>query len=75
MQTWFGPKGLEFGRTRVEMKAVETVYHLRRNHPRRMRTMIPAHVWALVAPYGIVPEAGETDEPSRGFAPALPPKA
>jgi coenzyme F420 hydrogenase subunit beta len=48
-----GPRGLEFARARVEMKAVETVLHLRRRLPRRMRTMIPPHVWALVAPYGL----------------------
>lgn len=60
MQTRFGPRGLEFARARVEMKAVETVMHLRRAHPRRMRNMIPAHIWTLVAPYGIKPDAGET---------------
>jgi coenzyme F420 hydrogenase subunit beta len=62
LQPRFGPRGLEFARTRVEMKAVETVYHLRRNHPRRMRHMIPAHIWTLVAPYGITPEKGEQTE-------------
>jgi coenzyme F420 hydrogenase subunit beta len=35
------------------MKAVETVLHLRRAHPARMKHMVPAHVWALVAPYGL----------------------
>jgi coenzyme F420 hydrogenase subunit beta len=35
------------------MKAVETVVHLARERPRRMRTMIPAHVWDLVKPYGL----------------------
>ncbi len=54
-----GPKGLEFARTRVEMKAVETVLHLRRAMPRKMKSMIPAHVWALVAAYDISPETGE----------------
>lgn len=54
-----GPRGLEFARARVEMKAVETVLHLRRQHPRRMKTMIPDHVWALVEPYGLKPEEGE----------------
>ncbi len=48
-----GPRGLEFARARVEMKAVETVLHLRRAHPARMKHMVPAHVWALVAPYGL----------------------
>ena len=50
---------LEFARARLEMKAVETVLHLRRERPRRMRHMIPAHVWALVKPYGLGPRDGE----------------
>lgn len=54
-----GPRGLEFARARVEMKAVETVLHLRREQPRRMRHMIPAHVWSLVRPYGLAPRAEE----------------
>jgi coenzyme F420 hydrogenase subunit beta len=54
-----GPRGLEFARTRVEMKAVETVLHLRRAHPRRMRAMVPPHIWALVEPYGLRPQPGE----------------
>jgi len=36
-----GPKGLEFARARVEMKAVETILHLRRAHPRRLKNMVP----------------------------------
>ena len=48
-----GPRGLEFARARVEMKAVETVLHLARQAPRRMRHMVPAHVWKLVEPYGL----------------------
>lgn len=55
-----GPKGLEFARTRIEMKAAETVLHLRRAHPRRMKTMIPDHVWRLLRPYGLAPGPGET---------------
>lgn len=58
VQPRFGPRGLEFARARVEMKAVETVLHLRRAAPRRMRHMVPAHVWALVAPYGLTPRDG-----------------
>lgn len=54
-----GPRGLEFARTRVEMKAAETVLHLRRQHPRRLRTMGPAHIWALLAPYGLAPAPDE----------------
>ena len=59
-----GPRGLEFARARVEMKAVETVLHLRRNLPRRMKNMVPPHVWALVAPYGLSPREGEMPEPA-----------
>lgn len=54
-----GPRGLEFARARVEMKAVETVLHLRRAAPRRMKSMVPAHVWALVEPYGLKPGPDE----------------
>ena len=62
-----GPRGLEFARARVEMKAVETVLHLRRAEPARMKWMIPAHVWKLVEPYGLAPADGET----RSDAPKL----
>ena len=54
-----GPRGLEFARARVEMKAVETVLHLRRAKPRRVKSMIPDHVWRLVEPYGLRPGEGE----------------
>ena len=59
----FGPRGLEFARARVEMKAVETILHLRREQPRRLKNMVPPHVWRLVAPYGLSPTA---DEKPRG---------
>ena len=59
-----GPKGLEFARARVEMKAAETILHLRRAHPRRMKHMIPDHVWRLMAPYGLTPEPGERTKPN-----------
>jgi coenzyme F420 hydrogenase subunit beta len=54
-----GPRGLEFARARVEMKAVETVVHLRREQPARMKSMVPAHVWTLVQPYGLQPDDTE----------------
>ncbi len=54
-----GPRGLEFARARVEMKAVETVLHLRMQRPGRMKNMIPDHVWKLVAGYGVTPREGE----------------
>jgi coenzyme F420 hydrogenase subunit beta len=54
-----GPRGLEFARARVEMKAIETVLHLRQQAPRRLKSMVPDHVWALVKPYGLKPQHGE----------------
>ena len=66
-----GPKGLEFARARVEMKAAETVLHLRREHPTRMSRMVPDHVWQVLKPYGIKPLG-----PERGLAkpPPEPPR-
>ncbi len=58
-----GPRGLEFARARVEMKAVESVIHLRREEPKRMKSMIPQHVWSLVKPYGLV--KGDDEGPSQ----------
>jgi coenzyme F420 hydrogenase subunit beta len=54
-----GPRGLEFARARVEMKAIETVLHLRRAMPAKMKNMVPDHVWALVERYGLTPQDGE----------------
>lgn len=62
VQRWFGPKGLEFARARVEMKALETVLHLRHAARAKMKHMIPEHVWRLVEPYGLRPEPGERVE-------------
>jgi coenzyme F420 hydrogenase subunit beta len=57
-----GPRGLEFARARVEMKAAETVLHLRRNEKARMKNMVPRHVWELVSPYDLDPEDDEQRE-------------
>jgi coenzyme F420 hydrogenase subunit beta len=54
-----GPRGLEFARARVEMKAAETIIHLRREKPQRLKTMVPSHVWKLMKPYGVIPQMGE----------------
>ncbi len=54
-----GPRGLEFARARVEMKAIETVIHLRREQPARLRSMAPPHIWPLVEPYGLHPQDRE----------------
>ncbi|MFN7269610.1 MAG: Coenzyme F420 hydrogenase/dehydrogenase, beta subunit C-terminal domain [Cereibacter sp.] len=59
LQPRLGPRGLEFARARVEMKAVETVLHLRRAFPARIKNMVPDHVWRLVQPYGLEPGADE----------------
>jgi coenzyme F420 hydrogenase subunit beta len=66
-----GPRGLEFARARLEMKAIETVLHLRRHEPARVKYMVPDHVWALVEPYGLTPEPGERAD----RAPAVTPEA
>jgi coenzyme F420 hydrogenase subunit beta len=60
LQPRIGPRGVEFARTRVEMKAIETVLHLRRAYPARIKNMVPAHIWRLVAPYGLTPDKSET---------------
>lgn len=46
-----GPRGLEFARTRVEMKALETLVHLEREEPARIKHMVPEHVIHLARPY------------------------
>jgi coenzyme F420 hydrogenase subunit beta len=58
-----GPRGLEFARTRVEMKAIETVLHLRREQPAKIASMVPKHIWPLVEPYGITPTEQEIHKP------------
>ena len=58
-----GPRGIEFARARLEMKAVETVLHLRREEPAKMKNMIPDHVWDLAAPYDVTPQEGERQKP------------
>jgi coenzyme F420 hydrogenase subunit beta len=62
-----GPRGLEFARARVEMKAIETVIHLRREQPARLRSMTPPHIWPLVEPYGLHRNDEETSpaDPTR----------
>jgi coenzyme F420 hydrogenase subunit beta len=41
------------------MKALETVLHLRRQHPKRVRHMVPQHVRRLVAAYDLRPTVEE----------------
>jgi coenzyme F420 hydrogenase subunit beta len=64
-----GPRGLEFARTRVEMKAIETIVHLRREEPQRMKSMIPDYIWALAAPLGLT---AAPDERTKAQPASLP---
>lgn len=71
LQPRLGPKGLEFARARVEMKAAETILHLRHSAPAKIKSMVPAHVWDIAAPYGLIPSdrdrpdaSGEQPRPS-----------
>jgi coenzyme F420 hydrogenase subunit beta len=59
LQPRIGPRGLEFARARVEMKAVETILHLRRAFPARVKNMVPPHVWRVAARYGLTPGQDE----------------
>lgn len=63
LQPRIGPRGLEFARARLEMKAAETILHLRREAPAKMKNMIPEHVWKIAAPYGLTPQEGEEPVP------------
>jgi len=56
-----GPRGLEFARTRVEMKAIESILHLRRELPQRVKHLVPNHIWDLANPYGLNPQSFEKE--------------
>ncbi len=60
LQPRIGPRGLEFARARVEMKAIETILHLRRSHPARIKNMVPGHVWRVAERYGLIARPDET---------------
>ena len=64
LQPRIGPRGLEFARARVEMKAAETVLHLAREAPAKMKNMIPEHVRILATTLGLDPETGQSREQS-----------
>ncbi|TFL19193.1 Coenzyme F420 hydrogenase/dehydrogenase, beta subunit C-terminal domain [Jannaschia formosa] len=72
LQPRIGPRGMEFARARLEMKAVETILHLRRAAPNRLRHMVPDHVWTLAAPYGLTPRDREMRAKVRSDPPASP---
>lgn len=48
-----GPRGLEFARCRVEMKAAETLIHLAREEPAKMKNMVPDHIYKITEPYNL----------------------
>ena len=55
----FGPRGLEFAKARIEMKAIESIIHLRTTAPHKMKNMVPDHVWKLAKSYGLEPQLDE----------------
>ena len=59
LQPRIGPRGLEFARARVEMKAIESILPLRRAHPARIKNMVPDHVWSAAEPYDLTPTQDE----------------
>ncbi len=56
----FGPRGLEFAKARIEMKAIESIIHLRNTAPHKIKNMVPDHVWKLAKRYGLEPQNAET---------------
>lgn len=57
-----GPRGMEFARTRLEMKAIETILHLRKKSPSKIKNMVPDHVWKLAEPYGLTRDQKPDDK-------------
>ncbi|WP_448581049.1 Coenzyme F420 hydrogenase/dehydrogenase, beta subunit C-terminal domain [Thermaurantiacus sp.] len=58
LMPFLAPKGLEFARARVEMKAIETLLHLERYAPAKMKHMVPPHVRAIAERYGLATATG-----------------
>lgn len=55
----FGPRGIEFAKARVEMKAIESIIHLRNTMPHKVKNMVPDNVWQLVEKYGLKQQSDE----------------
>lgn len=55
----FGPRGLEFAKARIEMKAIESVIHLRNTAPHKIKNMVPGYIWRLTNMYGLEPRKDE----------------
>jgi coenzyme F420 hydrogenase subunit beta len=47
------------------MKAIETVLHLRRELPKKMKNMVPEHVWKIAKPYQLTPNDEEQKDSAR----------
>ena len=47
------------------MKAIETVLHLRRELPKKMKNMVPGHVWKIAKPYNLTPNEGELKDSAK----------
>jgi coenzyme F420 hydrogenase subunit beta len=58
----FGPRGLEFAKARIEMKAIESIIHLRNTAPHKIKNMVPGHIWKLVQAYGLRVSSDEIKE-------------
>ena len=56
----FGPRGLEFAKARIEMKAIESVIHLRNTAPHKIKNMVPDYIWKITKSYGLEPQYDET---------------
>jgi coenzyme F420 hydrogenase subunit beta len=61
MMRLFGPKGLEFARTRVLMKLAEGLFTVRTKAPHREALFVPKYAYAPLAPYRL---PGETAPPT-----------
>jgi len=55
----FGPRGLEFAKARIEMKAIESIINLRNIAPHKIKNMVPNHLWKLSRKYGLEPQFDE----------------
>jgi coenzyme F420 hydrogenase subunit beta len=61
LQRRLGPRGLEFARTRVEMKLAEGLYTVRRKAAHREALLVPRYAYVPLAKY-VLP--GETQPPT-----------
>lgn len=63
MMRRFGPKGLEFARTRVEMKLTEGLYTVRRKAPHREALYVPRYAYKAIQQYTLPGEDGPPSPP------------